>query len=76
MLRGGLTFGIGYGALGRELALPALVLVLAGAGVFMGYAARWAGGCTMAHGLCGSSVRSQGSLIAAGTFMTTAIGMT
>ena len=41
--------------------LAAKALVLAGAGVMMGYGARTAGGCTSGHGICGASLGSPAS---------------
>jgi uncharacterized membrane protein YedE/YeeE len=75
-LRGGLAFDPGYAALGRAVPPAALPPLLLTAGALMGYGARWAGGCTSGHGLCGTSVRSPGSFIATVTFMGTAIGVT
>jgi hypothetical protein len=74
--RGGLSYGLGYGSLGAELPLPVLVVVLLGGGTLMGYGARWAEGCTLGHGLCGSAARSPGSLVATATFMSTAVAVT
>ena len=73
LLRGGPSYGLGYGDLGAELSLPVLALVLLAGGTLMGYGARWAGGCTNVHGLCGVSVLSPGSLAATATFFGTAI---
>lgn len=73
LLRNDFSVGFSYGALSDELELPALLLFLLLGGALMGYGARWAGGCTSGHGLCGSSVRSPASLVATGTFMTTAV---
>ena len=56
--------------------LPALIPILFAAGVLMGYGARWAGGCTSGHGVCGTSVLSPGSIAATATFMATAIAVT
>lgn len=76
LLRGGVHLGFEYGALATVLPLPALVVVLFVAGGLMGYGARWSGGCTSGHGLCGMSVISPGSLAATGTFMATAVAVT
>ena len=51
---------------------PTVLLVFIGA-VVMGYGAKVAGGCTSGHGMCGTSQRSVASMVATGTFMTTAI---
>ena len=76
LLRGGLDVGLGYGVLSAELPLPLLALVLLAGGTLMGYGARWAGGCTTGHGLCGASVLSPGSLAATAIFFGTAIVVT
>lgn len=75
VVRGGPSVDLSYGAL--ALALPVLVLipVLFAGGFFMGYGARWSGGCTSGHGLTGCSVLSPGSLVATITFMATAVGL-
>lgn len=75
-LRGGPSLGFGYGALGRVLPLPALAALLLGAGILMGYGARWAGGCTSGHGLCGTSTLSPASFAVAGTFFVAAVSVT
>ena len=76
LLRGNLSFGFDYGELSRALPLPVLAIVLLLGGTLMGFGARWAGGCTTGHGLCGSSVLSPGSLVATATFMGSAIAVT
>lgn len=76
LLGGSPQFGLGYGALGELLSLPALILVLLFGGVLIGFGARWAGGCTSGHGITGCATRSPGSLVAVMTFMVTAVGMT
>lgn len=76
MLGPGLSFTTDYGALGRQVPLGVLVLLLAGAGFVMGFGARWSGGCTSGHGLRGSASLSPASLAATGTFMATAIAIT
>jgi uncharacterized membrane protein YedE/YeeE len=76
LLQGNFSLNLSYGALGRVLSLPALIPLLFLGGILMGYGARWAGGCTSGHGLCGTSVRSAGSFAATITFMLTAIGVT
>ena len=76
LLRGGPSYGLGYGDLAVELPLPALVLVLLAGGTLMVFGARLAVGCTTGHGLCGGSVLSPGSLAATATFFATAIVVT
>ncbi len=76
VLQGGPVAHLGYtfmsGWLPAAVALPILFL----AGVTMGYGARWAGGCTSGHGLCGTSARAAGSFVATLTFFFTAIVVT
>lgn len=64
LLQGDASFQIdlGYGALG--------------AGFLMGYGARWMGGCTSGHGLCGVSALAVGSVLATATFFSTAVPTT
>lgn len=59
-----------------DLVGPGLVLVALGAGVAMGYGARWAGGCTSGHGLSGCAARSRDSLVATATFFLVAVVVT
>ncbi|HVZ86548.1 MAG TPA: YeeE/YedE thiosulfate transporter family protein [Polyangia bacterium] len=47
-------------------------LALAVAGTFIGFGARWAGGCTSGHGICGVGRLQRGSLLATLTFVLTA----
>ena len=68
--------GLGYGALGDYLSLPALVAVLFVGGALIGFGARWAGACTSGHGLTGCATRSRGSVVAVATFMATAVATT
>lgn len=75
-LRGGPAFSLQYGALGRVVPLAALAPLLFAAGLLMGYGARWAGGCTSGHGLCGVSTRSAASFVVTVTFMAAAIAVT
>ncbi len=75
LLGGSPQFGLGYGALGEQLSLPALVATLFIGGILIGFGARWAGGCTSGHGLTGCSTRSAGSAVAVAIFMVTAVAM-
>lgn len=68
--------GLGYGALGEQLSLPLLVVVLFAGGALIGFGARWAGGCTSGHGLTGCATRSPGSIVAVATFFTAAVAFT
>jgi len=66
----------GYGALGATLSPWALVPVLLGDGVAIGYGARWAGGCTSGHGISGCSARSPASFVTTAVFFGTAVVVT
>jgi uncharacterized membrane protein YedE/YeeE len=66
----------GYGELSRHLPAAALVVLLLGVGVLIGYGARWAGGCTSGHGISGCSAGSPESLAATATFFLVAIVVT
>lgn len=48
-------------------------LLLTGAGGLIGFGARWAGGCTSGHGICGVGRLQKGSLVATLTFVVTAV---
>jgi len=63
----------GYDALRDAFPLAAVVPMVFGGAVLLGYGAGMAGGCTSGHGLCGVSQRSKASMAVTGTFMTTAI---
>ena len=76
VLQGGTVLGVQYGALGAWLPMVLLVPVLFLAGTAMGYGARWMGGCTSGHGLCGTSTLSLGSVVATVSFFATAVGLT
>jgi hypothetical protein len=75
LLAGVATTGSGgYGWLGAEISSPVVVgMVLAGAGVLIGYGAKTAGGCTSGNGLGGTSFGSAAGLAATATFMGTAV---
>jgi uncharacterized membrane protein YedE/YeeE len=77
-LKGGASFqpGFGYGALGDSMPVAGLIVILLGAGFLMGYGARWMGGCTSGHGLCGVSALAVGSILATVTFFSTAVATT
>lgn len=65
-----------YGALGEAVPTSVLVLILLAAGLLIGYGARWMGGCTSGHGLCGVSALAVGSVVATATFFSTAVATT
>jgi uncharacterized protein len=80
LVLGGTAFALASGALGagqQQAQLqglwgtPAALLV---GGLLMGVGARSAGGCTLGHGMCGTSAGSPSSFAATATFMATAIG--
>ena len=75
VLGGSPQAGLGYGALGDYLSLPALIGVLFVGAVLIGYGARTAGGCTSGHGITGCATRSPGSLVAIMTFVVTAVAV-
>lgn len=75
-LRGGPAPSLGYGGLGIFLPLAVLIPVLFIAGVFIGWGARWAGGCTSGHGISGTASLSPASLAATATFMGSAVVVT
>jgi len=75
VLRGGPKFHLGYEFIYSWLPLWGAVGILFASGIAMGYGARWAGGCTSGHGLCGMSIRSAGSVAAAMTFFATAVAI-
>ena len=76
LLRGGISGSTAYGELGDFVPMAALIPILVGAGLVMGFGARWSGGCTSGHGLRGTSSLSPASLAATGTFMATAVVVT
>jgi uncharacterized membrane protein YedE/YeeE len=76
LLGGNPQAGLSYGRLGTLLPLGALVGVLFGGGILIGYGARWCGACTSGHAVSGCSTRSPGSYTAAMTFFITAVVVT
>jgi uncharacterized membrane protein YedE/YeeE len=65
-----------YGKLGSLLSAPFLLPLLFIGGICIGFGARWMGGCTSGHGLCGTSTLSVGSFAATISFMSSAIVVT
>lgn len=66
----------GYPVLSTALPAAALVPLLAGGGMALGYGARWAEGCTSGHGLSGCAAGSPDSLAATATFFAVAVAVT
>jgi uncharacterized protein len=66
----------GYPVLSAVLPAAALVPLLAGGGLALGYGARWAEGCTSGHGLSGCAAGSPDSLAATATFFAVAVAVT
>jgi hypothetical protein len=64
---------LGYGRLSEQLGPGALVPLLLGGGIALGFGARWAGGCGSAHGLSGAAAGSRDSLVVAGTALVVAV---
>jgi uncharacterized membrane protein YedE/YeeE len=59
--------------LSGSVASRALLLTFAGG--LIGFGARWAGGCTSGHGICGIGRLQRGSLVATLTFVLAAVGV-
>ena len=76
VLQGGPALHLGYHFISGWVTPVAAIPVLFVSGLVMGYGARWAGGCTSGHGLCGTSARGAGSMIATASFFLTAILVT
>lgn len=74
--RGQLRLSLDYGQLGAVVPDGLLGPLLLVAGGFIGFGARWAGGCTSGNGLAGCSSRSQASVAATVTFFATAVAVT
>jgi hypothetical protein len=51
------------------------LLLMAGAGLLVGFGAGFGGGCTSGHGVCGMSRLSPRSFVATATFIAVAIGV-
>lgn len=72
VLRTGTSFRSGYDALTDAFPMWAVVPMVFGGAILLGYGAATAGGCTSGHGLCGTAQRNPSSLAVTATFMTTA----
>jgi uncharacterized protein len=75
VLSGNWRTGGDYGWLTRNFDGGAVVALLVGAGILVGFGAKRAGGCTSGNGLSGCSFGSLASFVATGTFMATAVGV-
>jgi len=62
-----------WGPNGMSGSTAAQSLLLTVAGGFIGFGARWAGGCTSGHGICGIGRLQRGSLVATLAFVLTAV---
>ena len=76
VLQGGPVLHLGYNFISGWVSPVATIPILFLSGLVMGYGARWAGGCTSGHGLCGTSARGIGSFVATAMFFLTAIVVT
>lgn len=76
VLRNGAEVRSGYDALRGVFPMWAVVPMVFGGAVLLGYGAGLAGGCTSGHGLCGTAQRSKASFAVTATFMATAIATT
>ena len=76
VLRGGPSLTMSYGLLGTLVPVGLLIPILFGAGLAMGFGARWSGGCTSGHGIRGMSALSPASIAATMTFMAVAVSLT
>jgi len=66
------------GSLGHPLPEPQMPtnwLLIVAAGVLVGFGARYGGGCTSGHGVCGIARLSARSIVATGVFMVSAIAV-
>jgi uncharacterized protein len=55
--------------------MPTSWLLIVTAGVLVGFGARYGGGCTSGHGVCGIARLSARSIVATGVFMLSAIAV-
>jgi uncharacterized protein len=67
------TFAYGSFDNGLGAAPETKAIALLAAGTLIGYGARYAGGCTSGHGMCGTAMGSPASFVATVTFMAAAI---
>jgi uncharacterized membrane protein YedE/YeeE len=66
------------GLLGHPLPepqMPTSWLLIVGAGILVGFGARYGGGCTSGHGVCGLARLSARSIVATVVFMVSAIAI-
>jgi uncharacterized protein len=74
LVAGGPSFE-GYGWLTEAFDDPVVVAILVVAGLFIGFGAKLATGCTSGNGLSGNAMTSPASLVATATFFGTAIAV-
>jgi len=70
VLAGVVAAAVAPAAIGTPARSP---LMVAAAGLLVGFGTRLGGGCTSGHGVCGLSRSSARSLVAVATFMTTGV---
>lgn len=58
-----------------EPQMPASWLLIVAAGILVGFGARYGGGCTSGHGVCGIARLSARSIVATAIFMASAIAV-
>ena len=75
LAQGDLGIKTGFGSFDQRFgtSFPSRALILALAGVVMGYGVRRAGGCTSGHGICGTSLGSRASWVSTAVFMMSAV---
>jgi hypothetical protein len=76
LLAGAPDAGSAYSWLDAHLSLGGEIAVLFGAGLLIGVGARSAGGCTSGHGLTGTALASEASVVSIMTIMATAVTTT
>ncbi len=65
---------LSFGSMSEIMDAPWMLATLFAGGVSIGFGARAAGGCTMGHGLCGTSALSSASIASTLSFMGVAVG--
>lgn len=71
LVLGGLAFVLAFGPVAASY--PPSLLMLAAAGLLVGFGTRLGSGCTSGHGVCGMSRLSKRSIVATGTFIVSGV---